>query len=138
MIGRRAAWAVYGEGRHGEGGFDELSIIGNSHVAEFREGRHRSFVIDPREFGFGEGTVVETLIGGDAVANASRIVAILSGEEAGPAREMILLNAAAALHVAGRTESLHEALMIAGESIDSGSAARSLHLLRLASKEAAC
>ena len=137
LIGRRAAWAVYGEGRPGEGGFDELSIIGNSHVAEFRNGRIRSFVIDPGELGFAEVLAGGMLVGGDAVANAARIVAILSGEEAGPAREMILLNAAAALHVAGRTESLHEALTIARESIDSGSAARSLHLLRLAAGEAA-
>jgi len=136
LIGRRAAWAVYGEGRPGESGFDELSVIGLSHVASFREGVTQSFVIDPFELGFSGELEGDVLLGGDAAANASRIVSILSGEEKGAARGMILLNAAAAIHVTGRTKTLPEAITIARESIDSGSAEHSLNLLRFASEGA--
>ena len=137
LLGRCVAWAVYGEGRPGEGGFDELSITGPSHVAEFRDGTVQSFVIDPSELDFSGDMETGVLLGGDAVANADRIISILSGKEKGVAREMILLNAAAALYVAGSTPSLPEALMMAGESIDSGRAATSLVALRLASRNAA-
>jgi len=77
------------------------------------------------------------LLGGDELENARRIVAILSGQEIGAARDMIVLNAAAALHLAGFGGSLEEAITIANESIDSGKALTALDLLRVHSKAGA-
>jgi anthranilate phosphoribosyltransferase len=74
------------------------------------------------------------LLGGDAPSNAQRIQSILSGQEAGPARDMIVLNAAAALHLAGRGATLQESLSLAVESIASGEASRALDRLRESSK----
>jgi anthranilate phosphoribosyltransferase len=79
------------------------------------------------------------LLGGDAQSNALRIQSILSGQEIGPARDMIVLNAAAALHLAGIGRTLAESLLLAVESIASGEASRVLDRLRKSSKShAAC
>jgi anthranilate phosphoribosyltransferase len=147
LLGRRAAWAVHGGVRSGEGGFDELSIAGPSYVAAYRansgEGAIERFVIDPMqlgdpiELGFSENSEMNSLIGGDASGNASRITAILAGAERGAARDMIVLNAAAALHLAGMAATLPGGVALAQESIDSGNATRALDMLRLASHEAA-
>jgi anthranilate phosphoribosyltransferase len=85
----------------------------------------------------GEVESPQLLLGGDAGANAVRIEAILSGAETGAARDMIVLNAAAALHVAGKAGTLQEGIALAKESIDSGAAIRTLELLRQASSSAA-
>ncbi|MEI7963270.1 MAG: anthranilate phosphoribosyltransferase, partial [Verrucomicrobiota bacterium] len=89
------------------------------------------------DFGLETALTPERLLGGDAQANASRIMAILSNQEDGAALDMILLNAAAALHVAGRASSLPAAAGLARESISSGRALRSLKLLQEASASAA-
>jgi anthranilate phosphoribosyltransferase len=91
------------------------------------------FTISPAGLGFPQVTDQEILLGGDAVENATRITRILSGRESGAARDMIMLNAAAALHLAGIGVTLHDALHLASESIDAGKALRSLELLRSAS-----
>ena len=136
MLGRKAAWAVHGEGLYGQGGVDELSITGKSRVVAFSsaEGIDRSslkeFVINPRTLGFPEVESPSLLIGGDAKSNASRIRAILSCQESGPARDMIVLNAAAALHLAGIGGTLSESIELSRESITSGNASRCLDRLR--------
>ena len=135
MLGRTAAWAVHGEGLHSEGGVDELSITGPSRVVAFHklidEGVSlQEFIINPMELGFSAIESPEQLLGGDAPSNALRIQSILAGQEAGPARDMIVLNAAAALHLAGRGTTLQDSLALAAESIESGQASRALDLLR--------
>jgi anthranilate phosphoribosyltransferase len=139
LIGRRTAWAVHGEGGAGEGGFDELSITGPSRVASYVAGREESvehFVIHPQELGFSQQVEMASLQGGNALENAARIVAILSGNERSAARSMIVLNAAAALHIAGKAKTLAEGIIKAEESLDSGRALRSLETLRQASQKA--
>ena len=139
MLGRGVAWAVHGEGLQSDGGVDELSITGPSKVVAFRkrndeEASPQEFIINPQELGFSAVESPELLLGGDAQSNALRIQSILSGEEVGAARDMIVLNAAAALHLAGFGESLQESLSLAAESIASGKASRALDLLRESSK----
>ena len=139
MLGRITAWAVHGEGLQSEGGVDELSITGPSKVVAFHKRNDegallREFIINPRELGFSAIESPERLLGGDAPSNARRIQSILSGQEAGPARDMIVLNAAAALHLARRGATLQESLSLAVESIASGEASRALDRLRESSK----
>ena len=144
MLGRHAAWAVHGEGLQSDGGVDELSITGLSRVVAFHKGNDkghtlREFVINPQDLGFSTIESPELLLGGDARSNALRIQSILSSQEIGPARDMIVLNAAAALHLAGIGRSLPESLSLAVESIASGEASRVLDRLRNFSKShAAC
>ena len=143
MLGRHNAWAVHGEGLQSDGGVDELSITGPSRVVAFHkendEGNDkghtlREFVINPQELGFSTIESPDLLLGGDARSNALRIHSILSGQEIGLARDMIVLNAAAALHLAGIGRSLPESLLLAVESIASGEASRSLDRLRESSQ----
>ena len=132
LLGRKVAWAVHGEGT--EGGVDELSITGPSRVVAVsgkgEELELREFTIAPKELGFATATNPELLRGGDVLANARRIEAILSGSETGAAREMILLNAGAALHLAGLCETLPEGMLLARQSIENGVAMRALNRLR--------
>lgn len=137
LLGRRVAWAVHGEGLRAGEGVDELSVTGPSRAVAIRDGIREMLVIDPSGLGFPPVSEPESLLGGDASANARRITAILSGSERGPARDMIVLNAAAAIHVAGLAQDLPGAILLARESIDSGKAARALDLLREASAKAA-
>lgn len=138
QMGRRIAWAVHGEGLNPGEGVDELSITGTSRVVEaLGQGYHqaalREFILNPREHGFAQVDDPGALLGGDAVANAARIEAILTGREQGAARDMILLNAAAALHLADPLVPLEEAVAKARESLSSEAALRSLHTLRAVS-----
>ena len=137
ILGRRKAWAVHGEPPSGfqevGGGIDELTVTGRSMVVETSAGGMKQFEITPQELGFALIDSYVELQGGDAVENARRIVAILSGEERSAARDMIVLNAAAAVHLSGVAGSLPEAVARANESIDSGRALLALEKLRLAS-----
>jgi anthranilate phosphoribosyltransferase len=136
MLGRKAAWAVHGEGLYGQGGVDELSITGKSRVVAFSRPADndrstlQEFVIDPQALGFPEVESPSLLLGGDAKSNAGRIQAILSCQESGPARDMIILNAAAALYLAGIGGTLSESIELSRESITSGNASRCLDSLR--------
>jgi anthranilate phosphoribosyltransferase len=137
ILGRRKAWAVHGEPPSGfqevGGGIDELTVTGRSMVVETSAGGMKQFEITPQELGFALIDSYVELQGGDAGENARRIVAILSGEERSAARDMIVLNAAAAVHLSGVAGSLPEAVARANESIDSGRALLALEKLRLAS-----
>jgi len=136
LMGRKVARAVHGEGVHAGEGVDELSITGPSRVVAVRGGRpmeSEEFTISPAGLGFPQVMDPGILLGWDAGENATRITRILSGGESGAARDMIVLNAAAALHLAGIGATLPDALLLASESIDAGKALRSLELLRSAS-----
>ena len=131
LLGRKRAWAVHGMTVGGLG-LDECSVSGETQVASVCAGETGPafFSLTPRTFGLPQHDSDEALVGGDAGDNARRIVAIVGGQEGGAARDMIVLNAAAALHVAGIGKSPEESARLAGESIDSGRALRSLDLLR--------
>lgn len=114
---------------HGEGGLDELSIAGPSLVAEVRGGRVRRYEVQPEDAGLPRGDLAE-LRGGTPEYNAGVITAVLRGERRGPARDVVVLNAGAALYAAGRAGSLAEGARLAGEALDSGRALAMLERLR--------
>ena len=113
-LGTERTWVV-----HGEDGLDEITLAGKTFVAEAGDGVVKTFAIAPRDFGLFEGAL-DHLRGGDAEANAQIIRAVLSGEPGEEARALIVINAAAALFVGGKAETLNEAARLAEESIDSG------------------
>ncbi|HKE54311.1 MAG TPA: anthranilate phosphoribosyltransferase [Actinomycetota bacterium] len=105
-------------------GLDELTTTGPSSVFDVAEGQVREFELDPAELGF-ERATLEDLLGGGPQTSAEIALDVLQGER-GPRRDVVLLNAAAALEVAGRAASLEEGLGIAAASIDSGAATDTL------------
>ena len=119
MLGLRRALVV-----HGLDGLDEITITGPTRVAEVREGTVRSYEVTPEEFGMSRAEL-DAISGGDAADNAAIIREILGGEKS-PRRDVVLLNAAAALVAAGRSDHLGAAIPLAAHSIDSGAAARRL------------
>jgi anthranilate phosphoribosyltransferase len=127
MLGLHRALVV-----HGLDGLDEITITGPTRIAEVREGTVRTYEVTPEEFGMKRGAL-EEISGGDAATNAAIIREILAGRTS-PRRDVVLLNAAAALVAAGRAEHLGDALPFASNSIDSGAAAEKLQaLVRFAS-----
>jgi len=121
-------------------GLDELSVTSPSTVLELRADSDggsevRTWRLDPADLGFGRATM-EDLRGGDAAFNAEVIRRVLGGEQ-GPRRDIGVLNAAAALVVAGRAGDLAEGVVQAAQSVDSGRAAEVLHGLVRVSTEAA-
>ncbi len=122
MLGLHRAFVV-----HGLDGLDEITITGPTRIAEVREGTIRTYEVTPEEFGMKRGTI-DDISGGDAAANACIIRDILVGKRS-PRRDVVLLNAAAALVAAGKADHLTDALPLASKSIDSGAAAEKLHAL---------
>jgi len=122
MLGLRRALVV-----HGLDGLDEITITGTTRVAEAREGSVRSYEVEPEEFGMAR-AALQDISGGDATENAAIIRAVLDGEKS-PRRDVVLLNAAAALVAASRADHIAEAVPLAANSIDSGSAAAKLAAL---------
>jgi len=116
---------------HGSDGLDELTTTGISHAALLEEGRVRAFDLDPASLGVARSAPAD-LRGGDAAANAAIVLAVLGGE-VGPKREIVCLNAAAALWVAGAAPDLAGGLRLARKSLDSGAARERLARLREAS-----
>src|SRR3954462_1655147 len=119
MLGLKRALVV-----HGRDGLDEISISGPTKVAEVRDGWMTAYEISPEQFGF---TVapLESISGGDAKANAEIIREILDGQKS-PRRDVVLLNAAAALVAAGKSDSIKDAVPLAQKSLDSGAAKQKL------------
>jgi anthranilate phosphoribosyltransferase len=113
---------------HGEDGLDEISLSGPTRVTELRDARIRTYSIDPTEFGLKTSDLVGVQ-GGDAEVNAEITTHVLSGAH-GPTRDIVLLNAGAAIYVSGQCDSLDEGVRLAAESIDSGKAKGKLHALR--------
>ena len=112
---------------HGAGGLDEISLSGESLIAEVRHGTVRRFTVTPEEFGVSRAPL-EALRGGTAAENAAIIHRVLAGET-GPRRDIVVMNAAAALVAAGVAASFHEAAILAGETISSGAATAKLAAL---------
>jgi anthranilate phosphoribosyltransferase len=128
-LGVRRAMVICGE-VPGEGGavrhLDELSPLGPNTIAEFYQERALTCsMLSPESFPLQSATLAD-LRGGDREFNAAIIRRILHGEERGPKRDAVLLNAAAALFVADRTRSLAEGWEVAAETIDSGRAGAKL------------
>ena len=109
---------------HGSDGMDELTVFGPNHVAELSDGKIREFTLDPKELGLGH-TDRAAVSGGSSLENAARIRAVLAGES-GPARDIVVLNAAAALVVAGVAPDLGAGVERAQRALDRGEAARKL------------
>src|SRR6266446_4463624 len=109
---------------HGAGGLDEISLAGETLVAEVRGGVVRRFTVTPEEFGVSRAPL-EALCGGTAAENAAIIHRVLA-DEAGPLRDIVVINAAAALVAASAAPNFREAAILAGEAISSGAAAAKL------------
>jgi anthranilate phosphoribosyltransferase len=136
LLGGRRGMVVSGESgkRKGESEnfLDELSTLGPTHLAEFYHERgFTKSVLSPENFPLQPATLAD-LHGGDRLVNAEIIRRILRGEERGPKRDAVLLNAGAGLFVAGKVKSLAEGWELAGETIDSGKA--SVKLAELAAR----
>jgi anthranilate phosphoribosyltransferase len=121
-LGVERAWVV-----HGAGGLDELSTLGHTKVSELRAGAVNTFYVHPSDAGL---PIAErpALSGGSAADNADMVRRLLDGET-GPRRDIVLLNAAAALLVAGRVNALRDGVTMAAQSIDGGRARRVLERL---------
>lgn len=111
----------------GEDGLDEITTTAPTRAAWWAEGRLRTLRIEPRELGIPRARP-EDLVGGDAEENAARIRSILAGDP-GPARDVVLINAAAAIWVAGEVRDLAEGLERARASLDGGQARARLEAL---------
>jgi len=122
MLGLHRAMVV-----HGNDGLDEITITGATRIAEVREGSVRTYEITPEEFGMKRATLKD-IMGGDAAENARIIREILAGQ-ASACRDIVVLNAAAALVTGGKANHLSEAIPMAAHSIDSGAAAAKLREL---------
>ena len=112
----------------GHDGLDEISCAVTTRVAELEDGFIRSYEIFP-ELLLGTAYPTSAIAGGDAETNAAILKAVLSGEERGAARSIVLLNAAAAIRVAGKAKDLREGILLAALSIDSGAAMKKLDAL---------
>jgi anthranilate phosphoribosyltransferase len=122
MLGLSRALVV-----HGSDGLDEITVTGPTRIAEVRNGIVKGYEVTPEEFGIAR-SPMEQLMGGDAMENAAIIRRVLDGEKSAK-RDVVLLNAAAALVAAGRADAIGEAVPLAEQSIDSGSAASKLKKL---------
>lgn len=121
-LGTERAWLV-----HGSDGIDEITTTGTTDVAELDRGQVRRFTVSPEDAGLPRATA-DDLKGGDADANAAAIRAMLGGQH-GSYRDIVLLNAAAALVVASKAADLRDGVRKAAQSIDSGAARGALERL---------
>ena len=122
MLGLHRALVV-----HGSDGLDEITITGPTRVGEVREGQVHTYEVTPEEFGLQRATL-EEISGGDASHNAGLIHEVLAGKQSAR-RDVVLLNAAAALVAAGRADHLRDAVPLAAKAIDSGAALAKLQAL---------
>jgi anthranilate phosphoribosyltransferase len=122
MLGLHRALVV-----HGSDGLDEITITGPTRVGELRDGQVHTYEITPEEFGL-QRAKLDDISGGDAARNAVLIREVLSGKKSAR-RDVVLLNAAAALVAAGRADHLRDALPLAVKAIDSGAALAKLNAL---------
>jgi anthranilate phosphoribosyltransferase len=120
-LGATRAWVVHGDG------LDEITTTGPTQVAEWRDGGLRLFNITPEAVGLPRAALAD-LRGGDPRHNADALHKLLKGAP-GAYRDVVLLNAAAALLVSERVETLREGVDLASEAIDNGSAARALSVM---------
>jgi anthranilate phosphoribosyltransferase len=130
MLGSERVWVV-----HGSDGLDEISTTGYTKISEAQDGTVRTFHVHPGDYGLRK-TTLASLAGGDARTNAKILASMLAGE-AGPVRDIVLLNAGAGLFVAGRAASVREGIAMAAEAVDQGRAAAALDALVRATGEVA-
>lgn len=128
-LGSDRAWVV-----HGADGLDELSTTGYTKVSECRDGTVQTFYVHPADYGLAKSSV-EALQGGEAAENARLVRDVLDGRP-GPARTVVLLNAGAALFIAGRAASIRAGVAEAGAAIDEGRAKAVLEKLIAVSQSA--
>ena len=119
----------------GEDHMDEFTVTGRTTVSEIKDGQVSTYQVCPEQFGL-KSAALEELLGGDGAQNAEITKAILKGEEQGAKREIVLLNAGAALYVGKKAASIQEGIQLAAESIDSGRAYGVLERLVELSNEA--
>ena len=110
---------------HGKDGMDEITVSDETFVAEVRDGGIKEYEISPERIGLSR-HAPDGLLGGDANLNARILRDVLSGRERGAARNVILLNAGAAIYVADEAGSIKEGVLKAGESLESGAATKAL------------
>jgi anthranilate phosphoribosyltransferase len=122
LLGSERAWVV-----HGADGLDEISTTGYTKISECRAGAVNTFYVHPGDFGVPKAAPGD-LRGGDAAENAVIAKAVLDGST-GPARDVVVLNTAAALLIAGHAATIPEGIMQASGAIDSGRARRALDRL---------
>lgn len=118
-LGSTRVWVV-----HGHLGLDEISLAGPTQVVELDNGELREFVVEPKDFGLRAQPTAQFCV--DSVAQSAEIVRAVLRGEGGAARDVVVLNAAAGLVVAGRAASYPQAAQLAAEAIDSGGAAEKL------------
>jgi len=128
-LGSTSVWMVHGQG------LDELTLAGENRVVALDGSAIREFTVTAEDAGLGRAPV-EAIKGGDAALNAAALAALLHGE-AGAYRDTVILNAAAALIVAGRAGDLREGVRVAAATIDSGAALMALETLRRETAEPA-
>lgn len=122
QLGSERAWVV-----HGSDGLDEVTTTGTTYVSELANGKVTSFEVTPEDAGLKRADPAQ-LKGGDPAANAAAINDMLAGEP-GPYRDIVLLNSAAALIVAGKAKDLKAGVGLAAQAIDSGKAKATLDKL---------
>jgi anthranilate phosphoribosyltransferase len=122
LLGTKRAWVV-----HGADGIDELTTTGYTKISECRDGAVNTFYLHPADVGLPKAPA-GSLAGGDAQENARIIERILNGTR-GPARDVVLLNAGAALFIAGAAASIDHGILLAARAIDRGDAKRTLERL---------
>ncbi len=122
LLGSERAWVV-----HGADGIDEISTAGYTKISECRDGAVNTFYLHPADVGLPK-TTQGALRGGDARENAQTIERVLAGER-GPARDVVLLNAGAALFIAGAATSVDDGIAKAARAIDRGDARATLDRL---------
>ena len=128
ILGSIRAWVV-----HGADGIDEISTTGYTKVSECRDGAVHTFYVHPADFGFAK-ALPEDLKGGDAAANADIIRRVLDGQRGAP-RDVVVLNAGAALFVAGRADTVSSGVKLATAAIDSGGARATLERMVRSSQQ---
>jgi anthranilate phosphoribosyltransferase len=129
LLGSTRAWVV-----HGADGLDEISTTGYTKVSEFRDGAVNTFYLHPADVGLPK-AAPESLRGGDAAENARIALDVLNGG-LGPARDIVLLNAAASLLIAGAVPTLGDGIRRSAEAVDDRSAAAVLQRLAVLSNAA--
>jgi anthranilate phosphoribosyltransferase len=120
-LGSEHAWVVHGEG------IDEITTTGKTRVAEFKDGKVTTFEVTPEQVDLRRATLAD-IKGGDPAFNAARLRALIAGEQ-GALRDIVLLNSAAALIIAGRARDLRDGMTLAAKSIADGGARRALDRL---------
>ena len=118
---------------HGSDGLDEMTLTGPTRVSELKNGSVSTYDVSPGDFGLMQAPA-DALKGGDADYNAEITRSVLNGEE-GPRRDIVLLNAAAAIVAGDKARDLNEGVQVAAEVIDSGKALEKLDALVAASQE---